>query len=297
MPRRLPPVRPPSPETRPLNKLLACLPDADFNRLRPHLRTLPAKAKQVFHVANQPIRDLYFPNGGVASVTMAMNDGQMVEIATVGDEGVVGINAFYGTGIMTAQTMMQVPDTSIVRLAVEVFRQEVAHGGLFADCVRRYAEGFMLLSMQSTACLALHGVQQRCCRWLLMTHDRVRRDEFHLSHEFLAMMLGTSRQSVTIVAGTLQKAGHHLQTRPGDHPGPRTPRRGVLRVLSDREVALRPPRALAPRAAREEAPICQVADRLGDRHARTLRLARRSPCCTTRALYVRGSVAFCLPQV
>ena len=76
MPRRSPPVRAPSPETRPLNKLLACLPEADFTRLRPHLRTLPAKAKQVFHVANQPIRDVYFPNGGVASVTMAMNDGQ-----------------------------------------------------------------------------------------------------------------------------------------------------------------------------------------------------------------------------
>ena len=108
---------------------------------------------------------------------------------------------------MTAQTMMQVPDTSVVRLTVDVFRHEVARGGSFGDCVRRYAEGFTILSMQSTACLALHVVQQRCCRWLLMTHDRVRRDQFHLSHEFLAMMLGTSRQAVTIVAGTLQKAG------------------------------------------------------------------------------------------
>ena len=64
-----------------------------------------------------------------------------------------------------------------------------------------------MLMMQSTGCMALHPVQERCCRWLLMTHDRVRQDEFHLSHEFLAMMLGSTRPTVTIVAGTLQKAG------------------------------------------------------------------------------------------
>ena len=61
--------------------------------------------------------------------------------------------------------------------------------------------------MHSTGCIAFHPVQQRCCRWLLMTHDRVQRDEFHLSHEFLAMMLGSTRPTVTVVAGTLQKAG------------------------------------------------------------------------------------------
>jgi CRP-like cAMP-binding protein len=65
----------------------------------------------------------------------------------------------------------------------------------------------LLLTMQSTACMALHPVQQRCCRWLLMAHDRVRRDDFHLSHEFLAMMLGATRPTVTVVAGTLQRAG------------------------------------------------------------------------------------------
>ena len=64
-----------------------------------------------------------------------------------------------------------------------------------------------MLIMQSTGCMALHTVHERCCRWLLMTHDRVHKDEFHLSHEFLAMMLGATRPSVTIVAGTLQKAG------------------------------------------------------------------------------------------
>jgi hypothetical protein len=80
----------PSPaDQRPKNKLLGCLPAEDFERIRPHLRTLPIKTKQVFHPLNEPIRDVIFPNGGVASVTAVMRDGSMVEVATVGDEGMV----------------------------------------------------------------------------------------------------------------------------------------------------------------------------------------------------------------
>jgi CRP-like cAMP-binding protein len=79
--------------------------------------------------------------------------------------------------------------------------------GKFFECVQRYSQGLMALMMHSTACMALHEVQERCCRWLLMTHDRVRKDDFFLSQEFLAIMLGSSRPTVSIVAGTLQKAG------------------------------------------------------------------------------------------
>ena len=85
--------------------------------------------------------------------------------------------------------------------------RELDRRGPFFDCIQRYAQGFLSLMMQSTACMALHPVQERCCRWLLMTHDRVRSDQFHLSHEFLAMMLGSTRPTVTAVAGTLQRAG------------------------------------------------------------------------------------------
>jgi CRP-like cAMP-binding protein len=92
-------------------------------------------------------------------------------------------------------------------LTVDAFRRELdRHGALF-DCVQRYMRGLMTLMMHSAACLAFHSVQERCCRWLLMTHDRVRGDSFVLSQEFLAMMLGSSRPTVTVVAGTLQQAG------------------------------------------------------------------------------------------
>ena len=77
----------------------------------------------------------------------------------------------------------------------------------FRRVAQVYSQALVILMMQSTACMALHSVQERCCRWLLMTHDRVRRDDFQLSHEFLAMMLGSTRPTVTIVAGALQKAG------------------------------------------------------------------------------------------
>jgi CRP-like cAMP-binding protein len=207
MPKRAKVVRPPPLDERPKNKLLACLPREEFERLRPHLRTIPTNVKLIFHPANEPVREVFFPNGGVASLTAVMKNGAMVEIATVGDEGVVGINALFGGDMMGGETMMQVEDTSAEAMSVEVFRRELDRRGPFFECIQRYLQGLLLLMMQSTACMAFHAVQARCCRWLLMTHDRVRQDEFHLSHEFLAMMLGSTRPTVTTVAVALQKAG------------------------------------------------------------------------------------------
>ena len=95
-------------------------------------------------------------------------------------------------------------------------------GPLF-DCAQRYSQALMTLMMHSTACIAVHPVQERCCRWLLMTHDRVGRDDFHLSQEFLAIMLGSTRPTVSLVASTLQKAGlityTHGHMRIVDRPG------------------------------------------------------------------------------
>ena len=103
--------------------------------------------------------------------------------------------------------MLQVPDTNAEFMPVAAFKAELARRGPFFDKVLRYSQGLVALMIQSTACMALHAVQERCCRWLLMTHDRVGRDDFHLSHEFLAVMLGSTRPTVSLVAGTLQKAG------------------------------------------------------------------------------------------
>ncbi len=200
-------VRPPPDTPRPRNRLLARLPAADFERIRPHLTTIAAPARKVFHKSGEPVRQIFFPNGGVASVTASMSDGTMVEVATVGDEGLVGISALFADSPMAVETMMQVADTDAEMMPVDAFRREFELRGAFHDAVSRYSQGFLGLLMQSTACMALHQVQERCARWLLMTHDRVRQDEFDLSQEFLAMMLGSTRPTVSVVAGILQQAG------------------------------------------------------------------------------------------
>jgi CRP-like cAMP-binding protein len=208
MPNRVAAERPPpSADGRPKNKLLASLPDEDYERVQPHLKTMSTKVKQILHRRNEPVHEVFFPNGGVASITTVMQDGAMVEIATVGDEGLVGIGAFFGGEEVGTETMIQVPDTNAEVMSAEAFKAEMDRRGFFYHAVLRYWQGLLVLIMQSTACMALHPVQDRCCRWLLMAHDRVRRDEFELSHEFLAMMLGATRPTVTVVAGTLQKAG------------------------------------------------------------------------------------------
>lgn len=207
MPKRPLSVRPPPAGARPRNTLLARLPKADFERLRPHLRTLPIRPKQVFHRVNEPIKDVVFLNGGVASVTTVMRDGTMIEIATIGREGVVGMDTLFGGDLSTGESMMQVPDTNGEFLSVEAFRGELDRHEALYQATQRYSQALVTLMMHSTACMAIHAVQERCCRWLLMAHDRIGRNDFQLSQEFLAIMLGSTRPTVSVIAGTLQKAG------------------------------------------------------------------------------------------
>ena len=200
-------VRPP-PEARPKNRLLAALPDDVYARILPELETVSMRPKMIIHKAGEPIRHVVFPNGGVCSVTTLMPNGTMVECATVGDEGMLGIESFFSDdAVASGETMVQVPDTDIVRLSAKCFRRELRKNGGLHDTIGLYAQVTIAQMMQSTACNALHQVQQRCARWLLTTHDRMHEQDFHLSHEFLAVMLGAQRPTVTVVAGTLQQAG------------------------------------------------------------------------------------------
>jgi CRP-like cAMP-binding protein len=203
-----PVVRPPPTDGRPKNRLLAALPDDDFRRLLPYLTTVPTRVKQVLQKNGAPLRTVYFLNGGVASITTLLSDGTTVEAATVGDEGMLGIEAFLGAdAIAPGETLIQVPDTDAETMRVDDFRREVTKPGVFHDLVGRYMQVFIAQMMQTTACNVLHQVKQRCARWLLMTHDRMHECDFHLSHEFLAVMLGVQRPTLSAVAGALQEAG------------------------------------------------------------------------------------------
>ena len=204
---RAPAGRPP-PSERPKNHLLAALPAKDFQRLLPHLTTVPVRLKQVLPHVGKPLRDVYFLNGGAASIVTLLSDDTMVEAATVGNEGMLGIEAFLSAGaIATGHTLMQVADRDAERMSVEDFRREVAGGGALHALIGRYTQVILAQLMQSTACNARHEVPQRCARWLLMTHDRMQRQDFNLSHEFLAAMLGVGRPTVSVAARRLQEGG------------------------------------------------------------------------------------------
>ena len=199
-------TRPPPDEPSP-NKLLAALPAADYRRILPTLTTVPLKFRQVMHKYGEPIDTVYFIGGGVASVTNVMTDGRMVEVATIGKEGMVGVTVFLGGTVSPGEAFIQVPDGVGQAMSADAFRKELDRRGVFYGLISRYSQALQILLMQSTACNSLHTVEERCSRWLLMTHDRVDGDELRLTHEFLGYMLGVRRPTVSLVLGTLDKAG------------------------------------------------------------------------------------------
>ena len=189
------------------NRLLASLPAVDYTPIARHLRRRSTVVGDTLHQHGSRIDDVYFPNGGVYSVTNRMRDGALVEVATVGREGMLGIGVFLGDRSASGRTLHQVPDGEVVALAVAPFLKAAAHDGAFRASMALYAQATLLQTMQCTACNALHDVSQRCCRWLLQIHDRVDGDEFLLKQEFLAMMLGVHRPTVTVVLRALQETG------------------------------------------------------------------------------------------
>jgi CRP-like cAMP-binding protein len=201
--RRLPAAnRPP-----PANHLLAALPVDDYQRLAPTLDVIPLKLKEFLYKAGEPINEVYFPGGGFASVVTVLEDGSMVEVATIGREGMLGASAALNGDPSPAATMVQAETDTCYRMALRDFRSEMNREGPFHHLVARYAQALVGFIMQSTACNAVHSVEQRLARRLLMAHDRVGKSEFPLTQEFVAMMLGASRPTVTVVAGILQRAG------------------------------------------------------------------------------------------
>jgi CRP-like cAMP-binding protein len=192
----------------PQNLLLAKLPPEDYRRIRRSLVTLPLVLKSVVHKRGELIEDVYFPAAGFCSILTVLDDGSMVEVATVGREGMVGVSVILDKRQpATSISMVQASGEVCYRMSVRAFRREFDRRGSFYRLLSRYAVAHLGFVMQSTACNAKHSVEQRLARWLLLAHDRVGKDEFPLTQEFLAMMLGASRPTVTAIAGTLHRAG------------------------------------------------------------------------------------------
>jgi CRP-like cAMP-binding protein len=134
-----------------------------------------------------------------------MTDGSAIEVATVGKEGMVGHTAATGHMMSPNKVIVQIGDRGL-RIEAKVLREEIARGGPLPDLLANYQLAFMTQVSQSVACNGLHRLEQRCCRWLLMTQDRVGSDNLRLTHEYLAIMLGARRASVTETLRPLQEA-------------------------------------------------------------------------------------------
>jgi len=188
------------------NRLLAATSASDFLILKPSLELVPLELRTVLVDVGEPIRHVYFPHSAVICLMAVMGEQEIAETATVGPEGAVGVEVLLGKPTAMHRTLVQIPGAAS-RIGVREFSAAIQESGSFRALLLRYMGAFLLQVSQSVACNSLHKLEERCSRWLLMAHDRAHRDEFQLTQEFLADMLGVHRPTVTIVARTLQAAG------------------------------------------------------------------------------------------
>jgi CRP-like cAMP-binding protein len=199
------------------NRLLDLLPEGESRRLQTASRTVFIPHGRAFFRNDERMPHVYFPTTVVFGIVLADDEGKQLEGTTIGNEGMVGLPVFLGQDFNPFTFVSQVPGEAL-QLPAAAFLQALRGGGLLDLLLRRYTLYRLKCAGQTGACNALHSVEKRMCRWLLMTHDRAGQDEFLLTHEFLAELLGVRRQSVSIIAAALQKAGLI------------TYRRGILRI-------------------------------------------------------------------
>lgn len=188
------------------NQLLAAMPEAEQQRLAPDLEVVRLETKASIYDVDQPISHVYFPLDCVISVVAALDDGTVIEVATIGAEGFAGLPAFLGATSSPHRAFCQVPGRA-VRLEVVALQRFFAADGALHELMHRYTQAVMIFLAQNVACNRLHTTEERCARWLAQTHDRVGRDTFLLTQEFLGHMLGVRRATVSLAAQVLQHAG------------------------------------------------------------------------------------------
>ena len=200
------PAANPIPASDEQNLLLGRIPAVEYSKLEQHLEPVEMPIRQLVAEANQPVRHVYFPQRGMFSVVTVMKDGTSIEAATVGREGFAGLPIFLGVPITPSRIIVQLRGAA-KRIDASHFASVVSEAPVLESVLRRYTLSLLQQISQSAACNTLHTVDKRCSRWLLMCHDRAGEDEFLLTQEFLAQMLGVRRAGVTMAASALQKLG------------------------------------------------------------------------------------------
>jgi CRP-like cAMP-binding protein len=196
------------------NRLLAAMEPEDFTRLEPHLEIVDLPRGKVLYESGETIQHAYFPHDCVVSLVAVMEDGATAEMAVFGCEGVFGLISASFSLESLGRYIVHVPGT-VSRVEVEQLQTALNASATLRELIRRYLAALFTQVLHSVACNAVHGVEARCCRWILSTHDRVHRDTLPLTHETLAEMLGVQRSTVSIITRTLQTAGLITQSRGG----------------------------------------------------------------------------------
>jgi CRP-like cAMP-binding protein len=201
------------------NHFLATLSPADFEQLRPYLRSVELKRHAIIHETNKPVDAVYFVESGVISrVARTQADGA-VEVAMVGRFGFVGLSVILGTMVALHRTVVQIPGMAL-RIPAGDLQAIMLKNPAIRDHLLRYVQLLMSQKAQVALCNAKHDIDKRLARWLLSAHDRVAGNELPVTHDLLAMMLGVRRAGVTEALSALEAKGIVAKTR------------GALRIVS-----------------------------------------------------------------
>jgi CRP-like cAMP-binding protein len=204
------------------NLLLAALPPDDFNRLAPHLESIPMPLGWSLYESGGKLRHVYFPTAGIVSLVTVMENGDAAEIALTGNEGVVGISLFMGGGTTPSRAVVQTAGHAY-RFPARILKREFQGGGELQHALLRYTQALITQMSQTAVCNRHHAIDQQLCRRLLLILDRVPTNEIVMTQELMANLMGVRREGVTEAAKHLQEAGL-IQYRRGritvlDRPG------------------------------------------------------------------------------
>jgi CRP-like cAMP-binding protein len=188
------------------NQILNSLPEEDFRRLWVHLEPVELPSGKYIYHPLEPITHVYFPNYAVASIVASTSSGRSAEVGIIGGEGAVGLDVLMSVDSSPNECMIQIPGDGW-RITTAALREEFRRCGTVHAALLRFVHKLIIQISQTTLCNRLHTIEERLSRWLLMSHDRVEKDELRLTQEFIAIMLGVNRPSVSISAISLQKRG------------------------------------------------------------------------------------------
>lgn len=186
--------------------MLSVLPESELKRLVPHLQSVHFKKGTVLYHAGEEVRRCYFPLSGMISILSATENGKTVEVSMVGNEGITGIPAVLHMNVTPFEVMVQISSDAL-EIKADLLKAYLKEGGKLQELLLRYTHALLCQISQSAVCNRFHTVEQRFCRWLLITRDRAGAETFSLTQEFVSHMLGVPRTNVTMTASALQQAG------------------------------------------------------------------------------------------